>query len=73
MTEREIIEQIRALPPEKRRQIVERIEDEFADELTSGQIVELDHRSGEALKHPGRGTPAREVFAGIEQRLGAKE
>lgn len=73
MTEREIMEQIRALPPDQRREIVQRIEAEFADELTPEQISELDRRSEEALKHPGRGTPAAQVFAENEKRLNAKE
>jgi putative addiction module component (TIGR02574 family) len=72
----EIIEKIRALPPEERREVVERIEIEFAgldEELSPEQLAELDRRAEEALRHPERGRPVEEVFAEIDRRIRAKK
>ncbi len=75
-----MIEQMRPMPLEEKRAFVEKIWEEFGEELgwvdpelTSEQIAELDRRAEEALKHPERGRPAEEVFAEIEQRLRAKQ
>jgi putative addiction module component (TIGR02574 family) len=58
MSAEQILEEIRRMPEAERRELVERIEDEFADfneELTPEQIAELDRRAEDALKNPGRG------------------
>ena len=69
MSATEILVQIRQLPLREQREVFERLRDEFDDEVLSAeQIVELDRRAEEALKHP-----AEEVFAEIEQRLRAKK
>src|ERR1035438_6646931 len=50
MSSVEIIDQIRAMPSAERREIIEKIWDEFADrelELTPKQAAEMDHRSEE--------------------------
>ena len=76
MSASEILEQIRRLPENERREVIQRIEDEFVetvDELTPEQIAELDRRAEDALKHPGRGKPVEQVFAEIEERLRAKK
>jgi putative addiction module component (TIGR02574 family) len=76
MSASEILEQIRRLPENERREVIRRIEDEFVeidDELTPEQIAELDRRAEDALKHPGRGTPIEEVSAEIRKRLLAKQ
>lgn len=74
MSATEILVQIRQLPLREQREVFERLRDEFDDEVLSAeQIVELDRRAEEALKHPERGRPAEEVFAEIEQRLRAKK
>ncbi len=55
MSALEIIDQLRALPPGERRQVVERIWDEFADrdlELTPKQAAELDRRLADHEAHP---------------------
>jgi putative addiction module component (TIGR02574 family) len=72
MSATEILEQIRRLPEDERRELVERIENEFGgfdDELTPEQIAELDRRAEDALKHPCRGKPAEQVFTEIRQRF----
>jgi putative addiction module component (TIGR02574 family) len=76
MSAAEILEQIRRLPPEEQQDIAERIREEFGDfddALTPEQIAELDRRAEDALKNPGRGKPAEQVFAEIEERLLAKK
>jgi len=74
MSATEIVEQIRKLPPDERREVVEKIRDEFADdELTPEQIAELDRRTEDAMRNPGRGKPAEQVFAEIRDRLAAKK
>ncbi|HEY2081902.1 MAG TPA: addiction module protein [Verrucomicrobiae bacterium] len=76
MSKAEILEQIRRLPETERRELVETIEQEFGDfddELTPEQIAELDRRAEDALRNPGRGKPAEQVFAEIEERLRSKK
>ena len=58
MSAEQILEEIRRMPEADRRELVERIEDEFVDsdeELSPEQIAELDRRAEDALKNPGRG------------------
>jgi putative addiction module component (TIGR02574 family) len=58
MSAEQILEEIRRMPEADRRELVERIEDEFVDsdaELTPEQAAELDRRAKDALKNPGRG------------------
>jgi putative addiction module component (TIGR02574 family) len=72
MTADEILERIRNLPENERRELVQQILDEFTEydaEPTPEQITELDRRAEDALKHPGRGKPIEEVFAEIEKRF----
>ena len=64
MSRAEIIERVRNLPTEEKRQLVEEIWSEFGDELegvepdlTPEQIAELDRRAEDALRNPGRGVP----------------
>jgi len=76
MSATEILEEMRRMPESERRKLVEHIENEFGefdDELTPEQIAELDRRAEDALKNPGRGTPAEEVFAEIRERLLGKK
>ncbi len=68
MSATELIEQIRPLPPEEKRALLEQIWTEFGDELgwnepdlTPEQAAELDRRADAALRHPGRGTPWEEL------------
>ncbi len=72
MSVSEIVEQIRALTPEERREVVERIGIDFLEfdpELSSEKVAELDRRAEAALEHPERGRPASEVFNDVNQNL----
>ena len=75
MSAAQILEQIRNLPEVERREVVERIHEEFLDfddELTPEEAAELDRRAEDALRNPGRGTPIDEVSAEIRKRVLAK-
>jgi putative addiction module component (TIGR02574 family) len=75
MTATEILEQIRRLPEDERRELVETIEMEFGDfddELTPEQIAELDRRAEELRKNPKAGIPWEQVRAEARQRLKAR-
>ena len=80
MSASEIIEQIRPLPTEEKRELVEQIWAEFGteleqvdSELTTEQIAELDRRSEEALAHPESCRPLDEVLAEIEKRFRTRQ
>ena len=75
MSRTEILEELRRMPENERRETVQQILDEFTefdDELTPEQIAELERRAEDARKNPGRGIPAEQVFAEIEERLAAR-
>ena len=75
MSAAQILEQIRSLPEAERREVVERIQDEFLecdDELTPEQIAELDLRAERALAHPERCRPLEDVVADMEKRFRAR-
>ncbi|MBA4148058.1 MAG: addiction module protein [Verrucomicrobia bacterium] len=72
MSKAEVLEQIHKLPQEDQREIAETVLDELAcsdDDLTPEQIAELDRRAEDALRNPGRGKPAEQVFREIRERL----
>ena len=80
MSTTELIEILRPLPTEEKRAFVERVWEEFGEELgwvdpdlTPEQIVELDRRAEDALANPGRGKPAEQVFAEIQEYLLARK
>lgn len=72
MSADQILEEIRRLPEGKRRELVERILNEFADfddELTPEQIAELERRAEEFRKNPQRGIPWEHVRAELKDRI----
>lgn len=67
----EIIDQLRALPPAERRQVVEKIWDEFADRdlaLTPKQADELDRRLADHQARPDDVVSWSEVKAANETK-----
>ncbi len=73
MSANQVLEQIHDLPFEEQYQVFARLRDEFDPDLTPEQVVELERRAEDALKHPGRGTPIEEISAEIKKRLLAKK
>ena len=60
MSASQILEQIDQLPPDEQQAVADKILEkygDFNDELTPGQVAELDRRAEDALKNPGRGVP----------------
>lgn len=66
-----ILDQLRSLTPEERREIVGRIWDEFADRdlvLTSTQITELDRRLVDHRTNPNDVVPWQQMKSAIEAK-----
>jgi putative addiction module component (TIGR02574 family) len=75
MSAMEIIDQLRALPPAERREVIEQIWDEFADgdlELTPAQVAELDRRLAEHQANPNDVVSWSEIKATTEAKHGRK-
>ncbi len=75
MSATEIIEQIRGLPAEERRDLAELIWVQFGgfdDDLTPEQAAELDRRLEEYRQNPNDGSPWEEVKARLEAQLQRK-
>jgi putative addiction module component (TIGR02574 family) len=73
MSATQILEQIRRLPEAERREVVERIQDEFlgsGDGLTPEQAAELDRRLADFEKNPHDGIPWEQVEADLNKRFG---
>ena len=75
MSAAQILEQIRNLPEMERREVVERIQEEFPDfddDLTPEEAAELDRRLADFEKNPREGIPWEEVEADLNKRFGWK-
>ena len=79
MSATEIIEQMRNLPAEQKREVVEQIWAEFGGELgwvdadlTPEQAAELDRRLADFEKNPREGIPWEQVQADLKNRFGWK-
>ncbi len=77
MSATEIIEQMRRLPADEKRQVVEQIWTEFGDELGWGdpdlspeQAAELDRRLAEFEQNPQRGIPWDLIKAELQEKYG---
>jgi len=71
MSATEILEQIRRLPEEERREVTGQILEEFGDlddGLSPEQIAELERRAAEARAHPERGIPWETLRAELYAR-----
>lgn len=68
MSATDLIEQMRPMPAEEKRAFIEKVFEEYGEELgwtdpdlTPEQVAELERRAEDALQHPGRGTPWEEL------------
>lgn len=62
MSATDLIEQMRPMSAEEKRAFIEKVLEEYGEELgwadpdlTPEQVAELDRRAEDALKNPGRG------------------
>lgn len=77
MSATDLIEQMRPMPTEEKRALVEKIWDEYGEELgwiepglTPEQVAELDRRLADFEKNPNDGIPWEQVKAEMKQRFG---
>ncbi len=77
MSATELIEQMRLMPPEEKRAFIEKVWEEYGDELgwddpdlTPEQIAELDRRLDEFEKNPAVGIPLEQVKEEMKKRFG---
>jgi putative addiction module component (TIGR02574 family) len=79
MSMTELIEKMRPMPAEEKRAFVEKVWEEFGDELgwvdpdlTPEQASELERRLTEFKKNPQSGIPWEQVEAELDERLRQK-
>ena len=75
MSAAEILEQIRRLPEDEQRKVVESIEDEYAylgDSLSSGEAEEIDRRLRDHLENPTDVVSWEEAKARLDTKSEAK-
>jgi len=77
MSATDLIEQMRPMPAEEKRAFIERVWEEYGEELgwvdpdlTPEQAAELDRRLVEFEKNPHAGIPWEQVKAEMRQRFG---
>ena len=72
MSAAEILEQIRRLPANERREVAGQILDEFGefeDGLSADQIEEAERRAEKLVRNPESGIPWEQVCAELPDRL----
>ena len=72
MSATEILEQIRCLPENERREVAGRVLEEFGalnDGLTTEQIEEAERRAERLSRNPDSGIPWEQVLAELPERL----
>ena len=75
MSSVEILDQLRSMPPAERREVVEKIWEEFADrdlELTPKQAAELDRRLADHQARPAEIVSWEEMKAATEAKYRPK-
>ena len=76
MSATEILEQIRRLPENERREVAGQILEEFGildDGLTSEQIAEAERRAERLSLNPASGIPWEQILAELPERLKNRE
>lgn len=78
MSATEILKAAKALPLDQRIELAQELWEDITEngyelDLTPEQVIELDRRAEEALKHPERCRPLEEVVADIEKRFRARQ
>jgi len=72
MSAAEILEHLRSLPFREQREVAEQILEEcgaFDDELSSGQVAEMERRADSLRRNPDAGIPWDQVRAQLKERL----
>lgn len=79
MSTAELIEQMRPMTTEEKRAFVEKVWEEYGEELgwidpdlTPEQAAELDRRLAEFETNPHAGTPLEQVEKELQQRFGRR-
>ena len=76
MSATEILEQIRRLPENERREVAGQILEEFGildDGLTSAQIEEAERRAERLSRNPESGIPWEQIRAELAERLKSRK
>jgi putative addiction module component (TIGR02574 family) len=68
MSATEILERFRRLPFEERCEVLQRMRDEFEDELTPEQIAEFEQRAEKLRRHPEKGITWEKVREELKSR-----
>jgi pterin-4a-carbinolamine dehydratase len=69
MSATEILEQFRRMPVEEQFEVLQRIQDEFANELPPEVIARFEERAERLRRHPELGVTWEKVRAELKSRL----
>jgi len=69
MSATDILEQIRRLPVEEQRKVVQGIQEEFEEDPTAEQIAEFEARAERLRRNPALGIPLEKVRSELKARL----